>query len=62
MFGLDNPSFQLDAKVRVGEDIRVKDRNHMPQIEVNDEQILRCLDQLSPKARRIALAKVDRLT
>ncbi len=30
----------------------------MPQIEVNDEQILRCLDQLSPKARRLALSRL----
>ncbi len=30
----------------------------MPQIEVNEEQILSCLDQLSPKARRIALLRL----
>jgi hypothetical protein len=30
----------------------------MPRIEVNDEQILSCLDQLSPAARRVALAKL----
>ena len=30
----------------------------MPTIEVNDEQILRCLDQLSPSGRRAALRKL----
>jgi hypothetical protein len=30
----------------------------MPQIEVNEEQVLRALDQLSPTARRLALAKL----
>lgn len=30
----------------------------MPTIEVNDEQILRCLDQLSPAGRRAALQKL----
>jgi hypothetical protein len=30
----------------------------MPTIEVNDEQILRCLDQLSPAGRRAALLKL----
>ncbi len=30
----------------------------MPKIEVNDEQILGCLDQLSLAARRVALAKL----
>ena len=30
----------------------------MPTIEVNDEQILRCLDQLSPTGRRAALRKL----
>lgn len=30
----------------------------MPRIEVSDEQILSCLDQLSPQARRAALAKL----
>ena len=30
----------------------------MPQIEVNEEQVLRALDQLSPTARRAALAKL----
>ena len=30
----------------------------MPHIEVNEEQILRALDQLSPAARRTALAKL----
>jgi hypothetical protein len=30
----------------------------MPQIEVNEEQVLRALDQLSPTARRNALAKL----
>lgn len=29
----------------------------MPQIEVNEEQVLRALDQLSPAARRTVLAK-----
>jgi predicted ATPase len=32
----------------------------MPQIEVNEEQVLRALDQLSPTARRTALAKLIR--
>jgi hypothetical protein len=32
----------------------------MPQIEVNEEQVLRALDQLSPTARRAALAKLIR--
>jgi hypothetical protein len=30
----------------------------MPQIEVNEEEVLRALDQLSPAARRAALAKL----
>ena len=30
----------------------------MPTIEINDEQILRCLDQLSPTGRRAALRKL----
>jgi hypothetical protein len=30
----------------------------MPKIEVNDEQSLGCLDQLSPAARRKALARL----
>jgi hypothetical protein len=30
----------------------------MPKIEVNDEQILSCLEQLSPAAKRVALAKL----
>jgi len=30
----------------------------MPQIEVNEEQILRALDQLSPSARRAALGRL----
>lgn len=30
----------------------------MPTIEVNDEQILRCLDQLSPAGRRAAIQKL----
>ncbi|MBI3990360.1 MAG: hypothetical protein HY347_12185 [candidate division NC10 bacterium] len=30
----------------------------MPKIEVSDEQILSCLEQLSPAARRVALAKL----
>ncbi|MGQ0555659.1 MAG: hypothetical protein ACT4PN_06915 [Nitrospiraceae bacterium] len=30
----------------------------MPTIEVNDEQILRCLDQLSPAGRRAAPQKL----
>ncbi len=30
----------------------------MPTIEVNDEQILRCLDQLSQTGRRAALRKL----
>lgn len=30
----------------------------MPKIEVNDEQILSCLDQLSLAARRVALTKL----
>jgi hypothetical protein len=33
-------------------------RGNMPKIEVNDEQILSCLDQLSPSAKRAALAKL----
>jgi hypothetical protein len=32
----------------------------MPQIEVNEEEVLRALDQLSPAARRTALAKLVR--
>ena len=32
----------------------------MPQIEVNEEQLLRAPDQLSPTARRTALAKLIR--
>jgi hypothetical protein len=32
----------------------------MPQIEVNEEQLLRALEQLSPTARRTALAKLIR--
>ncbi len=32
----------------------------MPQIEVNEEQVLRALDQLSPTARRAALVKLIR--
>jgi hypothetical protein len=32
----------------------------LPQIEVNEEQVLRALDQLSPTARRPALAKLIR--
>jgi len=32
----------------------------MPQIEVNEEQVLRALDQLSPTARRSTLAKLIR--
>jgi len=32
----------------------------MLQIEVNEEQVLRALDQLSPTARRSALAKLIR--
>lgn len=32
----------------------------MPQVEVNEEQVLRALDQLSPTARRTALAKLIR--
>jgi hypothetical protein len=32
----------------------------MPQIEVNEEQLLGALDQLSPAARRTALAKLIR--
>ena len=32
----------------------------MPQIEVNEEQVLCALDQLSPTARRSALAKLIR--
>ena len=30
----------------------------MPTIEVSDEQILRCLDQLSPAGRRAAIQKL----
>lgn len=30
----------------------------MPKIEVDDEQILNCLDQLSPSARRAAIVKL----
>lgn len=30
----------------------------MPKIEVNDAQILSCLEQLSPAAKRVALAKL----
>jgi len=30
----------------------------MPTIEVNDEQILRCLDQLSPDGEKAALRKL----
>jgi hypothetical protein len=30
----------------------------MPIIEVNDEQILRCLEQLTPTGRRAALLKL----
>ncbi|MEK7223439.1 MAG: hypothetical protein AAB156_04115 [Pseudomonadota bacterium] len=30
----------------------------MPTIEVNDEQILRCLEQLTPAGRRAALLKL----
>ena len=30
----------------------------MPTIEVNDAQILQCLDQLSPSGRRAALVKL----
>ena len=32
----------------------------MPTIEVNDEQILRCLEQLTPAGRRAALLKLIR--
>ena len=32
----------------------------MPQIEVNEEQVLRTLDQLSPIAKRAAMAKLIR--
>lgn len=32
----------------------------MPQIEVNEEQVLRALDELSPTARRTALVKLIR--
>ncbi|HSB81168.1 MAG TPA: hypothetical protein VLM91_20500, partial [Candidatus Methylomirabilis sp.] len=32
----------------------------MPQIEVNEEQLSRALDQLSPTGRRTALAKLIR--
>ena len=32
----------------------------MPQIDVNEEQVLHALDQLSPAARRQALAKLIR--
>lgn len=30
----------------------------MPTIEVNDEQILRCLDQLSPEVKKAVLQKL----
>ena len=30
----------------------------MPKIEINEDQILSALDQLSPAARRVALAKL----
>jgi hypothetical protein len=30
----------------------------MPKIDINDEQVLNCLDQLSPKAKRAALNKL----
>ncbi|MBI5855727.1 MAG: hypothetical protein HZB35_10985 [Nitrospirae bacterium] len=30
----------------------------MPTIEVNDEQILRCLDQLSPEGKKAAMRKL----
>ena len=30
----------------------------MPQIDLNEEQVFRALDQLSPTARRLALAKL----
>jgi len=30
----------------------------MPQIEVNEDQVLRALDQLSPTAKRAALARL----
>ena len=30
----------------------------MPLIDLNEEQVLRALDQLSPTARRLALAKL----
>lgn len=30
----------------------------MPTIDVNDEQILRCLDQLSPEGKQAALRKL----
>jgi hypothetical protein len=32
----------------------------MPQVELSEEQVLRALDQLSPPARRAALAKLVR--
>jgi hypothetical protein len=32
----------------------------MPQIEVNEDQVLRALDQLSPTAKRAALARLLR--
>ena len=32
----------------------------MPKIEINDDQILSCLDQLSPAAKRAALARLLR--
>jgi len=32
----------------------------MPQIEVNEDQVLRALDQLSPTAKRAALARLIR--
>jgi hypothetical protein len=30
----------------------------MPTIEINDEQILRCLDQLSPEGKKTALRQL----
>ena len=32
----------------------------MPTIEINDEQILRCLDQLSPEGKKMALRQLLR--
>jgi len=32
----------------------------MPQIEINEDQVLRALDQLSPTAKRSALARLIR--